>query len=907
LHLTSDKDFSVFEATPGKRVVFLPDIPLFTIVAVSNDMLQLLNRSRADIIGESVFKTFPANPLDSDFSGHKNLMASLELVITHKKSHQMEKQRYDVAIENGSFQEIYWQNTSTPVLNEAGEVIYIIHTAEDITEQIKSVELEKKVRGLQQAHYLFLQAPVIIGITRGDDFVLELANEAALKFWNKSSGIVGKPLLEGIPEFKGQSAFDKIAGVYQTGISYHETESEVRSLEDGKEKISYFDVYYEPYFDEGSSTVSGVFTLSTDVTEKVLAKRKIEESETKLRSILNSAPTAMGVFVGPDLVLENPNQFFIELMGAGPDIEGRSFRKLLSGLVEDGLKFLQLLDTVRTTGQTFDAQEVAVFFKADAKTRYFNISFIPLFNDNGEVYAVLDVSVDVTRQLTTRRRLLVIESRFRDTVMQAPVAIAIFRGSDHIIEVANDEHLKLWGRTADEVTGRPLFEALPELARHGYKELLTHVLETGEPYYARELYTDLRRDDRHQGLYLNFVYEALRENDGTISGVMVVATEVTEQVQARKKIELAEERLRLAVQSAGLGTYEIDMVNDAITTSERFLQIWGATKPLSRVEFAGAIHPDDLEIRALALKQAEERGDLSYEARVLGQNGVLRWVKVTGKYIYDGDRNPLTLIGVVQDITEQKEFAQELAKQVKEKTHDLEVTNKELQRSNANLEEFAHAASHDLKEPIRKIHFFTHQLKNQLADRLEPDEVHSLGRIENSTQRMGNLIEDLLQYSHVSQRPHETEAVDLNVKLQRVLEDLELDIAEKQASIRVGNLPVIQGYRRQLQQLFQNLISNALKYSKAGLRPEIEISASLSTLDDRLYNVISVRDNGIGFEKQYSEKIFQMFSRLHGKEAYSGTGVGLSIAKKVVENHSGFIRVESEPEKGSRFDVYLPR
>ena len=907
MDLTSDKDYSLFEATPGKRVVFLTDSPVFTIISVSQDMLHLLKRSRAEIVGLSVFEAFPANPLDKEFSGHKNLRESLDYVIREKKSHQMQKQRYDVEIESNVFQEIYWQNTSTPVLNEEGEVVCIIHTTEDITDQIKSVELRKQVKGLQQAHHLFLQAPVIIGITRGKDYVLELANEAALKFWNKSSDIIGKPLLEGIPEFNGQQAFDNIAGVYETGIPYREMESEVRSIEDGKEKVSYFDVFYEPYFDEGNTIVSGVFTLSNDVTEKVLAKRKIEESETKLRSIINSAPTAMGVFVGPDLVLENPNQFFIELMGTGPDIEGRSFRELLSGLVEDDIKFLNLLDTVRSTGQTFDAQEVPVFFKAEGKLRYFNISFIPLFDENGEVYAVLDVSVDVTRQLTTRRRLLETEGRFRDTVMQAPVAIAIFRGPDHIIEVANEEHLKIWGRQAEDVTGQPLFKALPELARHGYKELLTRVLETGEPYYARELYTDLRRGDRHEGIYLNFVYEALRENDGTISGVMVVATEVTEQVQARKKIELAEERLRLAVQSAGLGTYEIDMVNHTITTSERFRQIWGASQPLTREEFASAIHPDDLETRALALKQAEEKGELAYEARVLGQNGVLRWVKVTGKYIYDNDRKPLTLIGVVQDITEQKQFAQELAKQVKEKTHDLEVTNKELQRSNANLEEFAHAASHDLKEPIRKIHFFTHQLKSQLADRLEPDEVHSLGRIENSTQRMGNLIEDLLQYSHVSQRPHETEEVDLNTKLKRVLEDLELDIAEKQAIIRVGNLPVIQGFRRQLQQLFQNLISNALKYSRASLRPEIDISSSVSEIDDRLYDVISVRDNGIGFEKQYSEKIFQMFSRLHSKEAYSGTGVGLSIAKKVVENHSGFIRVESEPGAGSRFDVYLPR
>jgi signal transduction histidine kinase len=240
----------------------------------------------------------------------------------------------------------------------------------------------------------------------------------------------------------------------------------------------------------------------------------------------------------------------------------------------------------------------------------------------------------------------------------------------------------------------------------------------------------------------------------------------------------------------------------------------------------------------------------------------------------------------------------------------------ELKRSNQNLEEFAHAASHDLKEPIRKIHFFTERLKDQLSDRLNENEKFTFTRIENASQRMGALIDDLLLYSHVNLHPPEKENVDLNEKVSKVLEDLELDIQQKKAIIKVDKLPVVKGHRRQLQQLFQNLIGNALKYSKPGIPPEIFISATRVSgkeagLDSEIeankpFHLIEVRDNGIGFEQTESERIFQMFQRLHGNTEYRGTGVGLSIARKVAENHYGKIVAFSEPGKGASFKVFLP-
>ena len=248
---------------------------------------------------------------------------------------------------------------------------------------------------------------------------------------------------------------------------------------------------------------------------------------------------------------------------------------------------------------------------------------------------------------------------------------------------------------------------------------------------------------------------------------------------------------------------------------------------------------------------------------------------------------------------------------------ELELKIKELGRSNANLEEFAHAASHDLKEPLRKIRIFADRLKQSLQTRMDPIESGLFDRMDVSTERMQQLVDDLLEFSHVSQDPHRKEKVNLNERIEKVIADLELLIEEKQAKIFYNGLPEINGYKRQLEQLFLNLLSNALKYSKSDINPEIyiesteikgsEVAVSLpETQSNTVFYLISIKDNGIGFDQQYAERIFDMFQRLHGKSEYSGTGIGLSIARKVVENHNGYIWATSQVNEGAKFNILLP-
>ena len=282
--------------------------------------------------------------------------------------------------------------------------------------------------------------------------------------------------------------------------------------------------------------------------------------------------------------------------------------------------------------------------------------------------------------------------------------------------------------------------------------------------------------------------------------------------------------------------------------------------------------------------------------------------KSTGKWLeisvskMDDDH----LVNIFSDVTD-----------IKESQLKLEKLVDELRRTNASLEEFTYAASHDLKEPVRKIKIFAERLKANHSAGLNNEGLMILEKLFNSSLRMRLLVDDLLEYSQLSVLGQEREHILLSEEVQWVLGDLELVIEEKQADIRILDLPVVKGHRRQLQQLFQNLIGNSLKYSKEGIAPIIIISSSVAKGKDIHLNLpegerksqffhIKIVDNGIGFEQKDAGKIFRVFHRLHEHNEYQGTGVGLSIVKKVVENHNGYVTSQSQPGIGSIFHVYLP-
>lgn len=239
---------------------------------------------------------------------------------------------------------------------------------------------------------------------------------------------------------------------------------------------------------------------------------------------------------------------------------------------------------------------------------------------------------------------------------------------------------------------------------------------------------------------------------------------------------------------------------------------------------------------------------------------------------------------------------------VEQRTADLEKVNKELQRSNEELENFNAVASHDLKEPIRKIISFGDRLIETEPD-LSPAGKNYVERMQKSSLRMKSLIDGILEYSRVSKKPKKLEPIDLRKIVDEVLFDLESKIKSSQGTVNIFSLPIVQADPSQMRQLFQNLISNALKYRREGVAPVINLT---SARNGNGTWKIRVEDNGIGFDEKYKDRIFNMFERLHGKSEFEGTGIGLAVCRKIVTRHKGTIVAESVPQKGTTFIITLP-
>ena len=557
----------------------------------------------------------------------------------------------------------------------------------------------------------------------------------------------------------------------------------------------------------------------------------------------------------------------------------------------------------------------------------------PVLDGNGNLQYIIHWVEDVTEKIELERqaneaRQVVAdsESRFRNMVEQAPIAITLTRGQDVVIESINAPMLQLMNKTPDEnVIGKKMLDVLPELEGQPAYQRVQNVQASGKPFRGDALPVDFLINGKPEQRYFNFSYTVVEEPDAP-AGVLHVAIDVTEQVKSRQKLAASEVRFRTLVEEAAVATclfvgreMRIEVANEAM------IKVWGKGRGVMGMPLAEAL-PELKEQHFLPLLDELFTTGNTYEAKggradlVVDEKLQTFYFDYSFKPLRDETGKVYAILEMANDVTEQivarqklveseaslKQRVAERTTELSESNEALQTSNSELKRSNANLEEFAHAASHDLKEPIRKINLFTSQLIAKVGQRLIEEEQRLLNRIETASERMGQLVDDLLIYSEVNVRPREKEEEDLNETILRVLEDLELNIEEKRAVIHVSQLPIVKGYKWQLQQLFQNLISNSLKYTKADVPPHIIISNGITEKDGRQYHIIKVKDNGIGFHQEYAEQIFRMFTRLHGKGEYSGTGIGLSIVKKVVENHDGFLRVESQPGNGSTLSVCLP-
>jgi signal transduction histidine kinase len=446
--------------------------------------------------------------------------------------------------------------------------------------------------------------------------------------------------------------------------------------------------------------------------------------------------------------------------------------------------------------------------------------------------------------------------------------------------------------------------------------LIRQVMTTGKPVWFEDQLVPFYRNGRIEDIYWTFSYSPAYGDDGRISGVVVTCTETTRSVQMLKSLEESEERaqtmeknLRNTILKAPVAIcifrgpeYVVEIAND------RMLELWGvvADKVMHKPIFEGLpeVRNQGFEELVHSVYHTGQAISIQEHPIVLPRNGKLSNEYVS--FLYEpeigatGDIIGILAVAII--VTEQVLARHQIEDLVAERTRELAEANRNLKRSNAELSQFAHIASHDLQEPIRKITTYTQLLEKRLGTVDTVAAQSYLDKIGNAGSRMGLLVRDILAFSELSESGPTLEMVDLGQIASEILEEFDLLIEEKQARISVGSLPILSAIPLQMQQLFGNLISNALKYAKTDVPPMIDITADRE--GERWH--IRFADNGIGFAPEHAQQIFSIFQRLHRKSEYSGTGIGLAICQKIAQNHRGDIYATGKPGAGATFHVLLP-
>ena len=387
---------------------------------------------------------------------------------------------------------------------------------------------------------------------------------------------------------------------------------------------------------------------------------------------------------------------------------------------------------------------------------------------------------------------------------------------------------------------------------------------------------------------------------GDPSRLMIMVNDITEYKQAEQALKESEERLKLSTDAANIGIWDWNLVKDELTWNEHCKAIFGlpVDQDVSFQKYVNAIHPNDRSKIAYLTPETLEPSKLyEREYRVIWPDESLHWVLDIGKVYTNRTGEPVRMAGIAMDITRQRQNEVKMLQDAAE----LIILNRELQ-------DFASIASHDLQEPLRKVQAFGELLKAKTGTRLNEEEQDFVNRMGSAAKRMQLMIDSLLAYTRISSKPQPYELVDLSKITQEVLSDLETRITRSGGSIEVRDLGSIRADPFQMRQLFQNLISNAFKYARAGIPPQVKIYTKYRTEGPAEAPVVDifVEDNGIGFDEKLADHLFLPFHRLVGRSEYEGSGMGLAICRKVVERHRGSIAVKSSPGTGSTFIVTLP-
>jgi two-component system sensor histidine kinase VicK len=771
----------------------------------------------------------------------------------------------------------------------------------------------------------FMQAPAGICILDGPDLVFELINPPYQELFPKRE-LLGKPLLEAVPEVRDQPIWQILQGVYTTGKTFEGKELLIplARTDGGPVLDRYFDFIYQARTDENGKT-DGILVFVIEVTDTVLTRRKIEEKEGNLRSMVMNAHYALAILRGPDMRVEVSNSRIDSIWNKSPDETiGMPLLEIFPELEDQS--FPALLRQVYDTGTSVFREEEALIINnpSGTVTKMIDFSYDPLLDDKGIVSGIVVSAEDVTGRVKARQALehsheeqqalneelaatneelassneeLIAtrdhlrhlvdeleksESRFRSLVQQAPVAIFILRGRQLIIEAVNDVMLKMLGKKAD-VAGKTFYEALPEFTNQVFFKLLEEVFASGQPYHGNEIKAMIEHDGVLKEGYYTFIYQPIKDESGSTGSIICAAVDVTDSVNARKKVERAEESLQMAIDAAELGSYYINAKDRIFVASPRLKEFFGFG-PDEDVPYDAAInqiHPDYRQAAADLVEAAFTSGvrfDMEYP--VIGyHDGRIRWVRGIGTVLHDSSDNSY-FTGVLHEITERKQD--------------------EIRKN-----DFIGMVSHELKTPLTSLTAAIQLLQRQLADSEDPLAPVALTIANTQVKKMNKMINSFLNVSRLESGKINITVQDFNLVelIREVISEIAFTVTSHQISFSCQGPIFVGADRDKIGAVVNNFLTNAIKYS-----PDNEtIEVGCVVQGDEV--TVEIKDKGLGIPATDTEKIFDRYHRVetHTTRNISGFGIGLYLSAEIIRRHKGNIGVISEKGQGSTFYFTLPR
>ncbi len=788
--------------------------------------------------------------------------------------------------------------SAEPVFKANGEIDLIICTYNDITEVKKTeAELRKNEANL----FGILNATrESIWMFSVDGRIL-LGNRIAMERMDKPSEmIIGQYFRDILPKDLAESRMAQLQETIRTGLP--------RIFEDWRAGICFEHSFY-PVIDS-TREINRVVSFSRDITEHKKAEEALQIIHAKLKAALDSMTDAVFISDTEGNFIHFNDAFATFHKFANRDECAKTFAEypyILDVYFPDGTHAPTEMWAVPRAlrGETVSNAEYSLRRKDTGETWIGSYNFSPIYDNAGVITGSVVVGRDITELKKSEKTLKESEQRYRllsETMLQGVVhqdssgkIIAMNPAAEYILGKSPDQFLGSSSVGEEYNTIREDGSPFP-----GMEHPAMVALRTGQP--VRDVVMGVFNPRIQEYRWISIDAIPVRYSpDEHSSEVYTVFGDITERKKAEEALrdseqalKRAQEKLNIALENGNIGVWEWDLKTNEIIWDIRMEKMFGlepGTFGRKYKAFENLVNEEDLHHIQRAVNDALEK-DIPLETvyRTISQNGEMKYISAKAMLIKDKNGKPLGMTGVCFDITGMKKGAEQV----------LIKLNEELLRSNKDLEHFAYVASHDLQEPLRMVSNFTQLLARRYKDVLDQEAQEYINFTLDGTNRMYELINGLLAYSRIQNKGKELKEVNMNTVMDTVIRNLRTKIHERNAVITIDKLTDLEADEGQMVQLMQNLVGNAIKFSPE--QPKIYISSK--TEENQV--TFSVRDEGIGIEPQYFDRIFQMFQRLVSREHYEGTGIGLAICKRIIDRHDGNIWVESEPGKGTTFYFTIP-